>query len=79
MIELALSDPGLLESHKTLLERARNRVVEGGYKFKKGNSRSKQSNDPPKLKFEKSTECMRKQNIAALEEDIKRPQRQATV
>ena len=53
------------------MERARNRVVEGGYKFKKGKSRSKQSNDPPKLKFEKSTECMRKQNIAALEEDIK--------
>ena len=69
-IKLALSDPGLLESHKTLLERARNRVVEGGYNFIKGKSRSKQSNDPPKLKFEKSTECMRKQNIAALEEDI---------
>lgn len=40
-IELALADPSILQNCKLLLERARSKINDSGYKFKKGRSRSK--------------------------------------
>ena len=74
-VELAPLNPDLLQRRKELHESARAKVNER-YKFKKGKSRSKRSqnysdDDTPKPKQQKTTERIRKQHIANLEEDIK--------
>ncbi len=71
-IELALEDPNLLMSRQRLLELARTRVRNDGYKFKKGKSRSKQAQcDAPAPKRAKTSATLRVKHVAELEEDIK--------
>ena len=71
--KLALSDPSLLCQRGQLLEQARSQVVEKGYTFVKGKSRSKRlaspENTPRATRANFSAE-IREKRIAALEEDI---------
>ena len=73
-IELALSDPSLLQSRKTLLERART-ILNANYKFKKGKSRSKvlsvSCELPPPKKHPRTSDSLRTRHIRELEDDIK--------
>ena len=71
---LALSDPSLPCQRGELLERARGNVVEKGYSFVKGKSRSKRLASPeesPRPCCAKISADIRQKRISALEEDIK--------
>lgn len=71
-IDLAIEDPTLLNSRKTLLKLAREKVNESGYRFKKGKSRSKlYHTDESTPKRPKISEAIRETRIDELQEDIK--------
>ena len=70
---LALSNPTLLCRRGELLEKAREKVVEKGYTFVKGKSRSKRFASPdesPRPTRVKISTDVREKRISALEEDI---------
>ena len=70
---LALSDPSLLCRRGHLLAQARSKVVEKGYTFVKGKSRSKRLTSPdnaPRATRAKISADIRGKRILALEEDI---------
>ncbi len=70
---LALSNPVLLCRRGDLLEQAREKVVEKGYSFVKGKSRSKRLTSPdetPRLTRTKISAEVRQKRISALEADI---------
>ena len=76
--ELALACPSLLHTRQTLLERARKKVDDDGYVYKKGKSRSKQhpenesdsSTSTPAPKRVKVAEAVRVQRIAHIQDTI---------
>ena len=70
---LALSNPSLLCRCGELLELAQEKVMEGGYDFVKGKSRSKRlasPDDTPRPSRVKINAELRQKGISALEEDI---------
>ena len=75
--KLALADPGLVLKGKRnlLMEKAKKAVLESGFEFAKGKSRSKQvsSSDstPPTPKRKKISTEFRAKHIRALEDEIK--------
>ena len=70
---LALNNPSLLCRCGELLELAREKVMEGGYNFVKGKSRSKRlasPDDTPRPSWAKINAKLRQKRISALEDDI---------
>ena len=68
-----MSNPSLLCRRGELLELAREKVMEGGYDFVKGKSRSKRlasPDDTPRPSRVKINAELRQKRISALEEDI---------
>ena len=73
--EIAVQQPHLLSSRQVLLQYAQERVEEDGYVFKKGKSRAKRhSTDKEgtsKIKRPKTTEAVRLNRIAAINDELK--------
>lgn len=72
--DLCLKDVSLLKRRGELLEKARKKVADDGYVFKKGRSRSKvygQPDSPSKPKRPKYDEEAREGRIEAIEEELK--------
>lgn len=70
---LALNNPSLLCRCGELLELAREKVMEGGYNFVKGKSRSKRlasPDDTPRPSRVKINAKLRQKRISALEDNI---------
>lgn len=68
---LALQNPSLLTTRGVLLEQARERVVEAGYEFKKGKSRSKKYkdvNETPTRKY--TSKVIRERRLEEINEEI---------
>lgn len=72
-IELCLRHPGLLHTRQHLLESARAKVIEGGYQFVKGKSRSKKNGDSnnaePAPKRSKCSQQMKDDRVKTIEEE----------
>ena len=72
-VELCLKDTTLLRTHGELLEKARKKVADDGYCFRKGRSRSKvygdegTSSTPKRPKFDKE---MRGERIKQIQDDV---------
>ena len=70
--EIVTQQPHLLSSHQVLLQYAQEKVEENGYAFKKGKSRSKRHSsdreDASKIKRPKTTEAVRLNRIAVIDE-----------
>ena len=69
--EICLENPGLLRKRSVLLEAARNRIIEEGFQFKKGKSRSKKlTSSEPQPKRVKISQDVRETRMKNIEEDI---------
>ena len=70
--ELCLANPGLLQKGKLLLDAARAKIIEQGFQFVKGKSRSRKdadpNQDPPATKRRKYSQDMRDQRMKDLED-----------
>ena len=71
--EVCLADVSLLDRRGELLQRARKKVADDGYVFKKGRSQSKQygqdtASTPKRPKCDKD---MREEQLQAIEEEMK--------
>lgn len=71
--ELCLSNPGLLQKRQKLIDEARSKILEEGFQFVKGKSRSKQNqssgNNQPTQRRRKYSQSMRDQRMKDIEED----------
>lgn len=74
-VELCLHNPGLLHTRKILMETARAKIIEEGFQFVKGKSRSKrgvdQSDDTPSLKRRKCSQHLRDERVNIIQEDCR--------
>ena len=73
---LCVANPALLRKRKALMEEARNLIIEEGFQFVKGKSRSKKvvdlpSDDDPPVKRQKLSRDMREQRMKDIKEDCK--------
>lgn len=71
-VDIALSQPNLMRkgNRGILLEKARQKVADSGYDFKKGASRSKKYGIVTAPKYSKMNQSVKEQRIKELEEDI---------
>ena len=69
--ELCLANPGLLQKRKLLLDEARAKIIQQGFQFVKGKSRSKQdrNDSQPTQTRRKYSQSMRDQRMRDIEED----------
>ena len=73
--ELCIQNPGLITKRKQLIEAARSKVIEDGFQFVKGKSRSKKGVDTtsiaePKPR-QKTSQELRERRLKEIEEDLK--------
>ena len=70
--ELCLGNPGLLHKRKLLIDAARDKIIEQGFQFVKGKSRSKKcassSDDTPAPKRRKSLQDIRDKRMKEIED-----------
>lgn len=69
--ELCLADVSFLDRRGELLERARKKVVDDGYVFKKGRSRSKQYGILETARRPKCDKDMREEQLQVIEGEMK--------
>ena len=69
--EICLKTPSMLTKRGELQLAAQDAVIQSGYQFKKGRSRSKKLAGDPQLKRLKMDKDLRTQRIQELKEDIK--------
>ena len=71
-VELCLHNPGLLHTRNTLMETARAKIIEEGFQFVEGKSRSKKAVDPcddaPASKHHKYSQQMRDERVKIIQE-----------
>ena len=72
-IEICLNDVSMLDNRGELLQKARKKVADDGYVFKKGQSRSKLYGqlDTTKSKRPKLDKDMREERLQAIDEEVK--------
>lgn len=73
--ELCLKNPGFLHQKKLLMEEARKKIIDEGFQFVKGKSRSKRcansDNTQPTSKRQRTSKDMRDERMKNIEEDCK--------
>ena len=70
--ELCLANPGLLQNRKLQLDAAREKIIDQGFQFAKGKSRSRKGancEDKPTPKRRKCSQTIRDQRLKDIEED----------
>jgi polyhydroxyalkanoate synthesis regulator phasin len=69
-VEICLENPGMLRKRQALIDTARIKIIDEGFIFVKGHSRSNKSDEEPRPKRPKISQDVREKRMKDVEEDL---------